>query len=351
MATSIRTDRRARRNDATLADVAADVGLHPSTVSRALDPAKASMVKEPTRKRIIEAAERVGYRPHLAARSLMTGKTSTIAVIAADISNMWVTPIIHGIASRVSVEGIVPIIAETDDDSRILGDLIDHMLARRVDAIVVLAARRSDSEVIESAGRIVPTVVAARPLLDVSVPVVRSNAQLGGRLVAEHLADLGHRRVAQLRGPNDVLNFPLRDEGFSVASQERGLDLIRLDLEADFPRFDDGARLATALLDEYGDDPPTAIFAHNDLMAVGALSVLRERGLAVPGDISIAGYNGMPLTDQLTPSLTTVRFPGWEVGHEAADVALRLAGGEDDVSNVELDPELIPRASTAPPGT
>ena len=99
------------------------------------------MVNPKTRELITEAAERLGYRPHLPARSLMTGRTQTIVVIAADLGNPWVTPILHGVASRVAVDGIVPIIAETNNDSRVLAELIDHMLARGVDAIIVLAAQ------------------------------------------------------------------------------------------------------------------------------------------------------------------------------------------------------------------
>jgi LacI family transcriptional regulator len=335
--------------DATLADVAAAVGLHPSTVSRALDPRRASMVKEPTRKRIIEAAEKVGYRPHMAARSLMTGKTATVAIIAADLGNAWVTPIIHGIASRMSVEGILPIIAETQDDSRVLPEVLDHMLARRVDAIIILAARRQDAPIIEAAGRIVPTVVAARALEGVSVPVVGSDSLMGGRLVAEHFAHLGHRRVTQLRGPSEVLEFPLRDQGFATAAQRLGLEEIRVGPEAEFPRLQDGQRLARLLIAEHGHDMPTAIFAHNDLMAIGALSVLRDTGFRVPEDVSVAGYNGTPLTGHLTPGLTTVRHPGWEVGHQAAEVALRLMAAEEGVTSVDLEPTLVVRGSTGPP--
>jgi len=333
----------------TLADVARDVGLSSSTVSRALDPNRHSLVSSDTRERVAEAAERLGYRPDLQARSLMTGRTQTIVVIAADLGNPWVTPILHGVASRVAIEGIVPIIAETNDDSAVLTDLINHMLSRRVDAIIILAARRDDAEVIESAGRIVPTVVAARPLPDVSVPVVTHDDRAGGAMIAEHFASLGHERVAQLKGPRDVFNFPLRSEGFASVARQRRLQRIPVRSEARLPSFEEGHRLMRILL-QSGSEPPSAVFAHNDAMAIGAIAAAAESGLRVPWDISIAGYNDMPLTGFLNPSLTTVRYPSWDVGHVAADVVVRMLAGEEDVSSICLDPVLVPRASTATAG-
>jgi LacI family transcriptional regulator len=340
-------DRFSRAYRATLADVADDVGLSSSTVSRALDPGRSLMVNVETRARIVEAAERLGYRPHLQARSLMTGRTQTIAVIAADLGNTAVTPILHGVASRVAVEGIVPIIAETNDDSSVLAELIDHMLSRRVDAIIMLAARRQDAQVIESAGRIVPMVLALRPLLDVSVPVVTDDDRRGGALVAEHFADLGHTIVGQLLGPSEVMNFPLRGQGFSAVVKRRRLRQLSIRDEAAQPTFDEGSRLMNGLLDTAAE-LPTAVFAHNDAMAIGAIAAIRERGIRIPEDISVAGYNDVAFAEFLAPSLTTVRYPSWEVGHAAAEVVLRLLAGEEDVQSVSFDPVLIPRGSTGP---
>ena len=329
----------------TLADIADDVGLSSSTVSRALDPRRSLMVNTKTRELITEAAERLGYRPHLPARSLMTGRTQTIVVIAPDLGNPWVTPILHGVASRVVLEGIVPIIAETNNDSNVLGELINHMLARGVDAIIVLASQREDAEVIEAAGRIVPTVVAARNLLGVSVPVVTHDDRRGGEMVAEHFADLGHKLVAQLLGPSAVVNFLLRNEGFSAVLKKRRLRQLSIRDEALQPTFEEGSRLMTKLLDTAAE-VPTAVFAHNDAMAIGAIAAIREHGLRIPEDISVSGYNNMPLTEFLAPSLTTVHYPSWEVGNAAAEVALRLLAGEKDVQSVCLDPTFIPRGST-----
>ena len=329
----------------TLADIADDVGLSSSTVSRALDPRRSLMVNTKTRELITEAAQRLGYRPHLPARSLMTGRTQTIVVIAPDLGNPWVTPILHGVASRVVVEGIVPIIAETNNDSHVLAELINHMLARGVDAIIVLASQRQDADVIEAAGRLVPTVVAARNLLGVSVPVVTHDDRRGGGMVAEHFADLGHKLVAQLLGPSAVVNFLLRNEGFSAVLKRRRLRQLSMRDEALQPTLEEGSRLMSKLLDT-ASEVPTAVFAHNDAMAIGAIAAIRERGLRIPEDISVSGYNDMPLTEFLAPSLTTVHYPSWEVGHAAAEVALRLLAGEQDVPSVCLDPTFIPRGST-----
>ena len=329
----------------TLADIADDVGLSSSTVSRALDPRRSLMVNTKTRELIAEAAERLGYRPHLPARSLMTGRTQTIVVIAADLGNPWVTPILHGVASRVAVDGIVPIIAETNNDSLLLAELINHMLARGVDAIIILAAQRQDADVIESTGRIIPTVVAARTLLGVSVPVVTHDDRRGGEMVAEHFADLGHKLVAQLLGPSDVVNFVLRSEGFSAVLKRRRLHQVSIRDEAKQPTLEEGSRLMTKLLDT-ASELPTAVFAHNDAMAVGAMAAIRQHGLHVPEDISVSGYNNMPMTEFLAPSLTTVHYPSWEVGHAAAEMALRLLAGEQQAESVCLDPTFIPRDST-----
>lgn len=336
------------RKRATLADVAADLGLNASTVSRALDPSRYSMVSSSTRERIISAAERLGYRPDVQARSLMTGRTQTIVVIAANLGNTTVTPVLHGVASRSAVEGIVPIIAETNDDSALLLELVDHMLSRRVDAIIVMGARRRDTEAIESAARLVPVVVAFRPLLDVSVPVIMVDDRKGGELIASHFAALGHQSVAQLPGPSDVMNFLLRDEGFSAKAGETGLELVSGPGEAEVPTFEEGQRLMKELL-ESGGRMPTAVFAHNDPMAIGAMGVLNELGIEIPEDISIAGYNDMALTAFLARPLTTIRYPGWDVGHAAADAVIRMLAGDDNVASVCIEPVFVPRASTSSP--
>lgn len=335
-------------NRVTLHDVAREVGVHPSTVSRALDPARSALVKESTRQRIIEIADRLGYRPHMIARGLQTGRTLTVGVVTADLGNTWVTPIIHGLTASLETEGMMPVIAETQDDHLRFSHILDHMIGRQVDAIVSVASRAGDRAILESAARIVPVVIAARPLAHSTLPQVVQDDRRGARLVAEHLAELGHERVAQLRGPLDVENFARRAEGFSEAARKAGMTELGIDEYASSPAISEGIRLLRILMDSH--ELPTGLFVHNDLMAVGALSVLREAEVRIPADVSLVGYNDLPTVGYLDPPMTTVAYQGWDVGSHAADVVRRLLAGEP-VENVTLEPRLVIRGSTAHPDT
>ena len=332
-------------NRVTLHDVAREVGVHPSTVSRALDPSRSELVKESTRKRILEVAERLGYRPHMIARGLQTGRTLTVGVVTADLGNTFVTPIIHGLTASLETEDMMPVIAETQDDHLRFSNILDHMIGRQVDAIVSVASRAGDRGILESAARIVPVVIAARPLAHSTLPQVVQDDRLGGRLVARHLAELGHTRVAQIRGPLDVENFARRAEGFSEEVRRQGMSEIGIEAYAAMPVIDEGVRLGRLLVTAH--DLPTGVFAHNDLMAVGVLSALRESGVGVPDRVSLIGYNDLPMVGYVDPPMTTVVYPGWEVGRIAGDLVRRMLAG-DVVESVNLEPQIVVRGSTAP---
>lgn len=328
----------------TLHDVAEEAGVHPSTVSRALDPARQHRVKEDTRQRIADVAARLGYRPDMVARGLRSGRTRTIGVIVADLGNTFVTPLLHGIAAAIEEVGMLSVVAESQDDHQRLVGIVDHMLSRRVDGLVVIAARTGDQAALESANRIVPVVLASRPLEDSPIHQVTHDNEEGGRLVAQHLWGLGHRVLAQLQGPDDVLNFPRRARGFRSAIEVDGLTEISVPDRGSRPTLAEGRRLADLLL-ETSTQVPTAVFAHNDLMALGAVTALRTRGLRVPEDVSVVGYNDMPLVDQLSPPLTTVRYDSFEVGRRAGELMTALLAGED-VEDVVLKPTLVSRGSS-----
>lgn len=337
-------DNRSTMAGTKLDDIAREVGVHPSTVSRALNPQRAGLVKPDTRKAVEEAARRLGYRPDMVARGLQSGRTATIGVVVADLGNTFVTPIIHQLAAALEKAGMMPVIAETQDEHERFSRILDHMIGRRVDAVVTAAARSDDREILEAAARLVPVVVAARPLPDSPLPQVTHDDRAGARLAVEHLAHLGHSLVAQLRGPLDVANFSRREIGFTEACNTFGLQEVVVEDAGARPVFDEGRRLMRAFLAR-PSARPTAVFAHNDLMALGALAALGEAGLRVPEDVSLIGYNDLPAMDLVGPPLTTIRYPSSEIGRVAGELVIRLLAGEEP-SDVCLDPVLVVRAST-----
>ncbi len=333
----------------TLKDVAELAGVDVSTASRALSADKSSLVKRATRNRVLSAAEELGYRGNLQASALRRGRTATIGVIVADLSNPFIGPVLRGIANALGNRDLLPIMTETRDSSDELARICDKLLAQRVDGVITTAGRYRDRSLLKRVASEVPTVLAVRELPGSGIPAISHDDVAGGRLAAEHLLSLGHTRCAQLMGPEDIWSFEGRGQGFREAIAAAGATCIDITGAIRLPTVEAGLDLATELLDRSGR-LPTAVFAHNDSMAIGAIGAFRERGLEVPADISVVGYNDVPLTDQLRPPLTTIRLPGYELGRLAAELVLtRIDGVESTAEKVVLAPELVVRQSTARP--
>ena len=331
-------------------DIATAAGVNASTVSRALDPAKRHLVRADTVERIETTAKRLGYRGDRVAGALRRGTTGTVGVIVADLANPFIAPIIHGVAQAIIPQQMLPMVIETGDDTGRFETSLAHVLSRRVDAVVVAGARFSNRAALEEASRHTPVIITARGLPGSSLPQVLHDDRAGGALAARHLIELGHTRVAELRGPDDVGNFASRHDGFTRECLDAGVEVVQLPVLGERPTRADGERLTRVLLDLHGDDMPTAVFAHNDLMALGVLSVFRERGVSCPGDVSLVGYNNTPAMDQINPPLTTVIYPGSQVGHAAGELALRLITDPGGASPGTLfPPQLSARASTSWP--
>lgn len=331
----------------TLKDIAEKSGVHTATVSRALDPEKASLVSEETRTHVRAVAEELGYRVDAVASGLRRGRTYTLGVVVPDLGNPFFAPVIRGIENNLEGRGLMALIAETQDDRRRMSRVLDNLLARRVDAIITTAARSGDERLLRKTGQQVPLVLAVRNLAGSNLPAVTHDDERGGRLAAEHLVDQGHQRVAQLCGPREVSSFRERALGFrSRLANTPGIELVEPDDFATRPVLAEGRRLMELLLAQH-DQQPTAIFAHNDLMAFGALEALAEHGVSCPEDIAMVGYNDTPMTAFTNPPITTVRLPGYELGRMAADTAVVLIeNGPQPETSLSLPPILVPRQST-----
>lgn len=334
--------------EVTLRDVAKLAGVHAGTASRAMDPERSALVTAATRERVLQAAAELGYRGNALARGLRTGRSGIIAVVAADFGNPFLPPMLRGVEDEINPAGFILLVAETHDRPGQLKRITDHLAARRVDAIILGAAHYDDEGFVEKLSQATPVVLAARNLPAKRHDSVVHDDVLGSRLAAQHLTDLGHTKLAQLRGPAGVSSFISRTAGFRAVIAETGTTDCSMDVTAAEPTSSEGRRLMAVLLSSRGRrDRPTAVFAHNDMMAVGALDALTERGLTCPGDISLVGYNDSPLTDHLDPPLTTVRLPSYELGRRAAQLAVaKIDGSTARPETVLLPPELVVRAST-----
>jgi LacI family transcriptional regulator len=222
------------------------------------------------------------------------------------------------------------------------------MRARHVDGMVLATAHLSDPLLADASGAGLPVVLVNRTAADHSLPAVSVDNERGIRMAVAHLIGQGHRRIAHIAGPQEVSTGLYRYRGFVAAMQAHGLtadpDLI---VTAKAYSIEEGRRCLRLLLDR--GNAGTAVAAANDMLAVGCFAALDEAGLSCPADLSVVGFNDMPFIDRLRPPLTTIRFPHYQVGTEAAQLLLeRLSGKDAPVRILYLAPELVVRGSTAP---
>ncbi len=334
----------------TLEDVARAAGVHYSTVSRALDPESARQVNLVTRNRVQAVAKRMGYQKDMVASGLKRGRTYTVAVVVGDLGNPNIGPLLRGISNRLELAGLMPLIVETQNDPARLVRILDHLISRRVDAVIVTAARLGDGPKLRRMRRQgIPVVLAVQTVPGIRLPAFTNDDILGGSLAAEHLLALGHRRVAQLRGPVDIYSCFQRAQGFSQTIAAAGAMEVMLPSTGPMGTAEEGDRLMRQLLDSQ-QPLPTGIFAHHDLMAFGALSAAEGRGLACPRDFSIVGYNDLPHLERMVPPLTSIRLPREELGGLAAEVMVELlSSAQRSPASRKLAPTLVVRKSTGPP--
>lgn len=334
----------------TLRDVAERAGVHPSTASRAINERTRSLVDDQTVGRVLEAAEVLGYRPDSLARALKTNRTLTVGMLLPDLTNPLFPPIVRGIEDGLGRADYTLILGNTDNDTEKERAVLSALLARRIDGLILATTRREPSPAIrEVIDAHLPMVLVNRSLDDASVPAVLGDDRKGVRLAVEHLADLGHRRIGHVGGPQQTSTGLIRLRSFIESLEGRDIEVDPdVIVTADWFREEPGAQACRALLDRRTD--LTAIVAANDLIAMGCYDVAEERGLQVGRSLSIVGYNDMLFADKLCPPLTTVRIPHYDIGARAAQMILDLINEEAaDPVRVYLEPTLVVRESTTRP--
>ncbi|TQS40194.1 LacI family transcriptional regulator [Cryptosporangium phraense] len=336
-----RRPRRTRR-PVSIHDVADAAGVSPTTVSHVLSGRRP--VNAATAARVRQAVNRMGYVPASLARSLQAGSTSVIGLLIPDITNGFYAELAKGVEDAAHHIGYSVILCNTEFDPAREDHYLDLIRGRFIDGMVYAAGTPPTEARLESLLGRFPIAVVDEDVtgLPQSLSAMADHYQ-GGRLAGEHLRQLGHRRAAVLTGPALLPSAAQRARGFREAFEGDVIQLEGTWLEQS------GAELMLQCLDSDGFDR-TAVFAANDQMALGALAVLHERGLAVPGDISLVGFDDIRVASLCAPPLTTVHQPAYDIGRTATAQLLQyVANGEEPPTSRHLLPvHLEVRASTGP---
>jgi LacI family transcriptional regulator len=335
----------------TLRDVAEAAGVHLSTVSRALNPSTEHLITP----RVVDEVRRVSrllnYWPNAAATSLRTNRSRTVGVVVPDITNPVFPPIIRGIEDGLGRHGYLAILANTDGGLDREKEVAEILRARGVDGLILASVEREDAAISRISAEGVPVVTVNRQVDDPDVSSVVNDEENGIRLLLEHLAGLGHRLVANIAGPQNLSTGAERYRAFEAHRNRLNLDgSPRLVVFAAGFNEQEGESGIEELIRTGSQF--TAVVCSNDRLAIGAIGALRRHGLNCPDDVSITGYNDMPLVDRLSPPLTTVRIEQYNVGVAAAGTLVGMIETPWDrrVRKHLVHPvELVVRASTARP--
>ena len=336
------------RRAVTLRDVARKAQVDPSTASRALRPSTRSLVRPDTLARVLSTAEEMGYRVNPLARGLRDQRTMTVGMMLPDLANPLFPPIVRGVEDGLRAAGYALILANTDRDPDRENDMLSVLLDRQVDGLLLATAKR-EYPVLDGIVDQVPTVLVNRTTDEFLVSSVSSDDHQGIGQAVRYLASLGHTRIAHVGGALAASTGALRYQHYLGWMHSEGLTVDKdLVVFTDWFTQDLGTQACLELLDR--GKKFTAIIAGNDLIALGCYSALKARGLRVPEDVSVIGYNSIRFCDQFSPPLTSVRVPKYDIGIRAAALMIEaIEKPEAPAVAILLPTTLQVRASTAPP--
>jgi LacI family transcriptional regulator len=331
----------------TIYDVARLAGVSTATVSRSLNGT--GQIAPGTRAAIDAAVEQLGYRPNTIARSLVTKSTQTIALLLPDITNPFYAALVSGIQQRALEAGYTMLLCTTEGDPEREEQYLSVLRAKQVDGALVDGLVLPPDRVARFVADGFPIVCLDRDVDSASVPLVQVDNRLGAKLATEHLLSLGHTRVAHVAGAPELGISEQRVAGYREALAEAGIEPDPALVAVGSFTVEGGYEAAKSLL---ADGSPTAVFAANDLSAIGVLNAIAESGRRVPADVSVVGFDDLHLSAYTTPPLTTIHQPALEIAERAMQLLLDLSNGRK-VRRLRhvLEPALVVRGSTAPPSS
>jgi len=345
----------------TLQDVARTCGYAVSTVSIVLSDAPLSRnVAEKTRQRIRTVARRLGYYPDVHARTLRQRRSQTIGVLAYDLMDPFCAPVVRGIEAGLSPAGYLPLLMDAQTERKLFDSYLERILERRAEGVVVIASWvfEETNLLADMEKNHVPIVIVGRDLSKRRIASVLVDNRTGGALAMKHLLALGHRRIAIIRGPQEMFDSAPRWAGACGAAAEAGVELdpkLVFELPAITDSafgFEGGLRFMQQLL--ASGRKFTAVLAFDDMTALGVVRGLTEAGLRVPEDCSVVGFDDVLPAALTTPALSTIRQPLREMGLQAArwileEVSASESGRKREARTYMGQLELVARSSSGPP--
>lgn len=325
----------------TMADVAREAGVSLMTVSRALNDKDG--ISEVTRQRIQAVVDRLGYRPSSIARGLVTKRTGTIGLVVPDNSNPFFSEVARGVEHAAYAEGYNVFLCNTEEDPRREKLVLESLTEKLVDGLILCSSRLANEELHAALNYFATCVMVNRAPHSDNVSGLRPDDAHGSRQAIQHLLSRGHRAIAYLGGPERSFSGGIRKRSYFEVLEEVGIIPNPGWVRHCLPMVDASQQAAKDLLCDHPE--VTAFFCFNDLVAVGALKACAELGLAVPDDVMIVGFDDIPLASFVSPALTTVNLPRYELGRKASETLMLQINGQPSGTDTILPVELVIRGS------
>ncbi|PJC85645.1 DNA-binding transcriptional regulator CytR [Vibrio sp. HA2012] len=333
---------------ATMKDVAQLAGVSTATVSRALmNPEKVSSA---TRKRVEEAVLEAGYSPNSLARNLRRNESKTIVAIVPDICDPYFSEIIRGIEDAAMEHGYLILLGDSGQQQKRESSFVNLVFTKQADGMLLLGTALPFDISKPEQKHLPPLVMACEYAPELELPTVHIDNLTSSFEAVNYLTQLGHKRVAQISGPESATLCHFRNQGYLQALRRAGIPMNPdYTAHSDFT-FAGGAKAVKKLLAQ--PEPPTAIFCHCDIMAIGAIQEAKRLGLRVPQDLSVVGFDDIQFSQYCDPPLTTISQPRYEIGRQAMLMMLELLKGREiGAASRLLETKLVVRNSAAPPLT
>jgi LacI family transcriptional regulator len=332
---------------ATVHDVARRAGVSTSTVSHVVNSTR--FVSDELRERVLSAMRELDYTPNAAARMLILKRSHTIGLIVSDIRNPFFASVARGVEDVAQEQGYTLVLCNSDESAEREAACLNTLETRAVDGVLLASAGVADEHLARLVRAGFPIVLVDRDLPELGAPAVLLNNEGAAYSAVWHLITRGHRRIAMLSGRAAISTTTERVAGYRRALHEAKIDMDDRLVVSGASTSEGGTVAANTVLDL--DEPPSAIFSGNNLMSIGALQAIVNRGLLVPDDVALVGFDDFPFpwSDAFRPHLTTVAQPTYELGRRAAELLVRRLKGSNAVTAAErvvLDGQLVVRESS-----